>query len=229
MAQIRCEMTQILIQEELKSSSPKPPISTELCAIKEDIKSELDEMEVPQRACLGDDVISENLVSNLIENVKLDATLNEDKAIIVANSVIKTLSENIQPWSSDCKKILGTITFLFLFVINSTFSLTEIMEKYVNEKVNSENVYSAKLKCIFKRLWYCKNDTQQRNWPVYEDEDIITGYMDELLSLLLNTDQAYLENEICLHNCENVHLLIAYFQMETRRSLRLKLMDTFIR
>lgn len=103
------------------------------------------------------------------------------------------------------------------------------MEKYVNEKVNSENVYSAKLKCIFKRLWYCKNDTQQRNWPVYEDEDIINGYMDELLSLLLNTDQVYLENEICLHNCENVHLLIAYFQMETRRSLRLKLMDTFIR
>lgn len=210
LAGIRCEITQTLIKEEPKSSSPKPPIITELSAIKEDIKSELDEMELPARACLGDDVISENLVSNLIENVKLDATLSEDKAIIVANSVIKTLSENIQPWSLDCKKIL------------------EIMEKYVNEKVNSENVYSAKLKCIFKRLWYCKNDTQQRNWPVYEDEDIINGYMDELLSLLLNTDQVYLENEICLHNCENVHLLIAYFQMETRRSLRLKLMDTFI-
>ncbi|XP_017486876.1 PREDICTED: NCK-interacting protein with SH3 domain-like [Rhagoletis zephyria] len=171
LAGIRCEITQTLIKEEPKSSSPKPPIITELSAIKEDIKSELDEMELPARACLGDDVISENLVSNLIENVKLDATLSEDKAIIVANSVIKTLSENIQPWSLDCKKIL------------------EIMEKYVNEKVNSENVYSAKLKCIFKRLWYCKNDTQQRNWPVYEDEDIINGYMDELLSLLLNTDQ----------------------------------------
>ncbi len=70
-------------------------------------------MELPARACLGDDVISENLVSNLIENVKLDATLSEDKAIIVANSVIKTLSENIQPWSSDCKKILGNFRIFF--------------------------------------------------------------------------------------------------------------------
>ena len=83
----------------------------------------MDEMELPARACLGDDVISENLVSNLIENVKLDATLSEDKAIIVANSVIKTLSENIQPWSLDCKKILGnfhifSITFYNIYCFN---------------------------------------------------------------------------------------------------------------
>lgn len=183
----------------------------------------------PSRACL-DDVITENLVSNLIENVKLDANLNEDKATIVASSVIKTLSENIHPWAADCKKILGGCRlghFYVPFHYNSI--LSEIMDKYVQEKVNSENVYSVKLKCIFKRLWYCKNDSQQRNWPVYEDEEIINGYLDELLSLLLNTDQIYLENEICSHNFENVHLLIAYFQMETRRSLRLKLLDTFIR
>lgn len=102
------------------------------------------------------------------------------------------------------------------------------MEKYVNEKVNSENVYSSKLKCVFKRLWFCKDDAQQRNWPVYEDEELISGYLDELISLLMNTEQGYLENEICSHSYENVHHLISYYQMETRRSLRLKLIEIFI-
>ncbi|KAI2809593.1 hypothetical protein BLOT_000742 [Blomia tropicalis] len=218
LAQIRCEITQNLIKDE-PTQTVKPVImSSELIAIpenkiEEEIEEEINENDTDQlnRAFqLGDDVITENLVSNLIENVKLDANLNEDKAIIVTNSVIKTLAENIRLWTRDCNKIL------------------DVMEKYVEEKLNSENVYSSKLKCIFKRLWYCKNDTQQRNWPVYEDEDIISSYLDELNSLLLGTDQKYLENEICSHNFENVQLLIAYFQMETRRSLRLKLLDTFI-
>lgn len=238
LAQIRCEITQNLIKDE-PTQTVKPVImSSELIAIpenkiEEEIEEEINENDTDQlnRAFqLGDDVITENLVSNLIENVKLDANLNEDKAIIVTNSVIKTLAENIRLWTRDCNKILGEY-----YIHNETlhiknlFSLfADVMEKYVEEKLNSENVYSSKLKCIFKRLWYCKNDTQQRNWPVYEDEDIISSYLDELNSLLLGTDQKYLENEICSHNFENVQLLIAYFQMETRRSLRLKLLDTFI-
>lgn len=93
-------------------TASKPVLGSDLTAILEENKheaeeeSEVEQSMQPSRACL-DDVITENLVSNLIENVKLDANLNEDKATIVASSVIKTLSENIHPWAADCKKILG--------------------------------------------------------------------------------------------------------------------------
>ena len=106
LAQVRCEITQSMIKDE----PSKPAMPSELGAIQEENRLEEEESELGDhcnRALLGEDVISENLVSNLIENVKLDANLNEDKAIIVANSVIKTLSENIHVWSMDCKKILG--------------------------------------------------------------------------------------------------------------------------
>lgn len=109
LAQLRCEITQSMLKEEPN----KPVLVTELSVIQEENKG--DEEEEEARKCsncccqstLADDVFSEQLISNLIENVKLDANLNEDKAIIVANSVIKTLSENIEPWTSNCKKILG--------------------------------------------------------------------------------------------------------------------------
>lgn len=230
LAQMRCEITETLIKME-QSTKPVGVLSgvNELSVIQEENKEddESNGVDTSNGECLkkcrhccwqqqvinasAGDEINEQLISNLIENVKLDSNLNESKAIVVANSVIKTLSENIQPWNKDCQRII------------------DIMEKYVEEKVNSENVYSSKLKCIFKRLWFCKNDTQQRNWPVYQDEDIIQSYLDELMNLLTTTEQSFLEKEICSQNHENLSNLIQYFQMETRRSLRLKLMDIFIR
>lgn len=102
-----------MIKEE--SAPSKPVLVSELSVIQEENKVDDEEEDnEADRKCaqcshtkLADEVFSEQLISNLIENVKLDGNLNEDKAIIVANSVIKTLSENIEPWTSDCKKILG--------------------------------------------------------------------------------------------------------------------------
>ncbi|OTF71137.1 DUF2013 domain containing protein [Euroglyphus maynei] len=217
LAQMRCEITETLIKIE-QSNKPAGVLTgvNELSVIQEENKEDdendainnnngecLKKCRYCQQQPFAGDEINEQLISNLIENIKLDSNLNESKAIIVANSVIKTLSENVQPWNRDCQRII------------------EIMEKYVEEKVNSENVYSSKLKCIFKRLWFCKNDTQQRNWPVYQDEDIIQSYLDELMNLLSSTEQSFLEKEICSQNHENLSNLIQYFQMETRRSLRL--------
>lgn len=111
LAQLRCEITQALVKDE----PTKATLVSELSSIQEENKAEEDDEDDEQNAkclyCKGalqtEDVINENLVSNLIENIKLDANLNEDKSIIVANSVIKTLSENVPFWNSDCKKILG--------------------------------------------------------------------------------------------------------------------------
>ncbi|UXI22733.1 ATP-dependent RNA helicase DHX8 [Sarcoptes scabiei] len=223
LAQMRCEITQSLIKDEsIGNQSKSKSLSSGLSVIQEDpndedqngdLASETRQCQYCNRSSTSnkkDDSISEQLISNLIENIKLDANVSETKAIVVANSVIKTLLENVEWWNQDCRKIL------------------EILEKYANEKVNSENVYSSKLRCIFKRLWFCKDDTQQRNWPVYQDEDIINGYLEELLNLITNTDQSFLENEICSQNYENINQLIAYFQMETRSNLRIKLMEIFI-
>lgn len=102
----------------MKDDPPiKPILVSELSAIQEENKAEVEELDDESQKCSFckrasqnvEESLSENLVSNLIENIKLDVNLNEDKAILVTNSVIKTLSENVPFWSADCKKILGKI------------------------------------------------------------------------------------------------------------------------
>lgn len=43
-----------------------------------------------------------------------------------------------------------------------------------------------KLLDIFKQLWYCKNDEQQRSWPVHEDEEHIGALLDDMNVILVS-------------------------------------------
>lgn len=53
-------------------------------------------------------------------------------------------------------------------------------------KMNIEETYDAsRLKIIFTELTSCKEDSQQRNWMLYEDESVIVENITELTSILV--------------------------------------------
>ena len=50
-----------------------------------------------------------------------------------------------------------------------------------------ENNHDAvRLAAILEELADCKDDSQQRSWFLHEDEAIITGYLEELISIAVN-------------------------------------------
>ncbi|XP_023375296.1 NCK-interacting protein with SH3 domain isoform X1 [Otolemur garnettii] len=84
-----------------------------------------------------------------------------------------------------------------------------------------------RLEVIFTDLARRKDDAQQRSWALYEDEDVIRCYLEELLHILTDADP-----EVCKKMCkrnefESVLALVAYYQMEHRASLRLLLLKCF--
>ncbi|KAG8557306.1 hypothetical protein GDO81_018404, partial [Engystomops pustulosus] len=84
-----------------------------------------------------------------------------------------------------------------------------------------------RLEVIFTDLARHKDDAQQRSWALYEDENVILCYLEELLLILTDADP-----EVCKKMCrrnqfEAVLSLVAYYQMEHRVPLRLQLLKCF--
>uniref|UniRef100_A0A8C6Z214 NCK interacting protein with SH3 domain n=1 Tax=Nothoprocta perdicaria TaxID=30464 RepID=A0A8C6Z214_NOTPE len=113
-----------------------------------------------------------------------------------------------------------------------------IMEQILISVVESKNLSSGlpsgqvchdeqRLEVIFADLARHKDDAQQRSWALYEDENVICCYLEELLRILTDADP-----EVCKKMCkknefESVLSLVAYYQMEHRVPLRLLLLKCF--
>jgi hypothetical protein len=154
--------------------------------------------------------IPDVLIPELIERVRVCTDLNHGMCILAVKTVIECLSERIPEWSSSCESIIQSLSS---------------SNDCPNTQIQSSDL--IKLKSVFKKLWWCKNDEQQRSWPVHQDEHIISGYLEELLQILSNANPVVIKDAIFKEN-ENVHMLVTYFQMETRRSLRMKLYSIFL-
>ncbi|XP_028574986.2 NCK-interacting protein with SH3 domain isoform X1 [Podarcis muralis] len=113
-----------------------------------------------------------------------------------------------------------------------------IMEQILISLVESKDLCSGlpsgqichdeqRLKVIFADLARHKDDAQQRSWALYEDENVICCYLEELLRILTDADP-----EVCKKMCkkndfESVMSLVTYYQMEHRVPLRLLLLKCF--
>ncbi|XP_023159534.2 NCK-interacting protein with SH3 domain isoform X2 [Drosophila hydei] len=86
---------------------------------------------------------------------------------------------------------------------------------------------SKRLQYLFAQLADCKNDTEQRTWMLYEDEEDIIQFLEELVEILNNAD----ENISCYEmSCDQYQMfinLVQYYQMETRWSIKKLLLKTF--
>ncbi|XP_033922124.1 NCK-interacting protein with SH3 domain isoform X1 [Melopsittacus undulatus] len=115
---------------------------------------------------------------------------------------------------------------------------SSIMEQILISVVESKNLSAGlpsgqichdeqRLEVIFADLARHKDDAQQRSWALYEDENVICCYLEELLRILTDADP-----EVCKKMCkknefESVLSLVAYYQMEHRVPLRLLLLKCF--
>ena len=92
--------------------------------------------------------------------------------------------------------------------------------------IKSSHDYTDLVK-MFDELTEMKDDDQQRNWVLYQDEDIILKNLNRVCLTLQNASQ-----DVCLHVLSNnkyfyVENLVEYFQMETRWSIRKVLIETY--
>nr|XP_025044351.1 NCK-interacting protein with SH3 domain [Pelodiscus sinensis] len=121
---------------------------------------------------------------------------------------------------------------------NSIPAINNIMEQILISLVENKNLSSGlpsgqichdeqRLEVIFADLARHKDDAQQRSWALYEDENVICCYLEELLHILTDADP-----DICKKMCkknefESVMSLVTYYQMEHRVPLRLLLLKCF--
>ncbi|XP_036140325.1 NCK-interacting protein with SH3 domain isoform X3 [Monomorium pharaonis] len=95
-------------------------------------------------------------------------------------------------------------------------------------KMSIEETYDAnRLKIIFTELTSCKEDSQQRSWMLYEDESIIVEYIKELTEILTNADANVSRYVLRQDRYNGVTILIQYYQMEARWTIRQLLLQSF--
>ncbi|XP_042705739.1 NCK-interacting protein with SH3 domain isoform X3 [Chrysemys picta bellii] len=113
-----------------------------------------------------------------------------------------------------------------------------VMEQILISLVESKNLSSGlpsgqichdeqRLEVIFADLARHKDDAQQRSWALYEDENVICCYLEELLRILTDADPDVCKKMCKKNEFESVLSLVAYYQMEHRVPLRLLLLKCF--
>ncbi|XP_055712656.1 NCK-interacting protein with SH3 domain [Phlebotomus papatasi] len=86
---------------------------------------------------------------------------------------------------------------------------------------------SRRLRAIFADLADCKNDSEQRSWMLFEDEDEIIQYLTVLNGILKNADPKICCYEMSCDHYQSIINLVQYYQMETRWTIRRLLLDAF--
>ncbi|RWS01188.1 DUF2013 domain containing protein-like protein [Dinothrombium tinctorium] len=153
--------------------------------------------------------IPHDFIPNLIERIRVSTELSHNMCKLTAETVIKFLKEMIPSFEASCNIILE--------------QLNDENVKCPSPDVMRQSSDLINLNSLFRKLWFCKNDEQQRSWPVHEDEDTIESYLKDIAKLFINANPSISREVICKHGYDNVHMLVTYFQMETRKRLRMRL------
>ncbi|XP_055384761.1 NCK-interacting protein with SH3 domain [Condylostylus longicornis] len=86
---------------------------------------------------------------------------------------------------------------------------------------------AKRLQYIFSQLADCKNDSEQRTWMLYEDEEDIVQFLEELVDILKNADEAISCHEMSNDQYQSLINLVQYYQMETRWPIKRLLIKVF--
>ncbi|CAL1295953.1 unnamed protein product [Larinioides sclopetarius] len=154
------------------------------------------------------------LVPSLVENVRHKTHISHENSKAAVGIILDTLLDAIP--------MLDTLWFQ----LKDNLHQSEAIEEVAKEVIRSED--QIKLLDIFKQLWYCKNDEQQRSWPVHEDEDHISGLLVEMNNIFIDANPRVTREVIRCDEYEMVNLLVTYYQMEPRKTLRIKMLHVFL-
>ncbi|NXL27029.1 SPN90 protein, partial [Glaucidium brasilianum] len=199
---------------QVKKAAPTPPASLDafnsLCL--EDKKAAAVEPVPPEPSGLVASV-PKTIGAELIELVRRNTHLSYELSRVAIGVVIGHIQTSIPATSSIMEQILISV----------------VESKNLSAGLPSGQIChdEQRLEVIFADLARHKDDAQQRSWALYEDENVICCYLEELLRILTDADP-----EVCKKMCkknefESVLSLVAYYQMEHRVPLRLLLLKCF--
>lgn len=114
----------------------------------------------------GDIAPPESLVMELIERVRVSSELSHEMCKNTVEVLIDCLGEMIPGWQRKCNQIKQQLNS-----VDRTLATPDAL------LLSSD---AQNLKAIFNKLWSCKNDEQQRSWPVHEDEGLIQQNLQEV-------------------------------------------------
>ncbi|XP_054693949.1 NCK-interacting protein with SH3 domain isoform X3 [Grus americana] len=199
---------------QVKKAAPAPPASLDafnsLCL--EDKKAAVVEPAPAEPSGLVASV-PKTIGAELIELVRRNTHLSYELSRVAIGVVIGHIQTSVPATSSIMEQILISV----------------VESKNLSAGLPSGQIChdEQRLEVIFADLARHKDDAQQRSWALYEDENVICCYLEELLRILTDADP-----EVCKKMCkknefESVLSLVAYYQMEHRVPLRLLLLKCF--
>lgn len=107
----------------------------------------------------------------LLDQVRHSTNLSYEMSKVAVKVIVSRLQEMLPPNVGDYFDAV----------------LAQLQMPLSSTKLNLEETYDAnRLKIIFTELTSCKEDSQQRSWMLYEDEQIICEYIKELTSILVS-------------------------------------------
>ncbi|XP_065184608.1 NCK-interacting protein with SH3 domain-like [Sycon ciliatum] len=152
------------------------------------------------------------VAKRLVEDVRVKTGSSFDNSFVAAKTVLEHMKEFIPDKTSEIEELEEALDQL------QSGSTTD----------GSKDTHDGnRLDVIFAELTTMRNDGQQRNWTVHDDADVITEYLEELLSILSEADQVLCAHKVAYDDYAIVTTLTEYYQMETRVPIRLLLLKFF--
>ncbi|XP_052577309.1 NCK-interacting protein with SH3 domain isoform X1 [Peromyscus californicus insignis] len=200
-----------------KAPSPEPPVE-EVAADTNSAPDDLEaldalSLETTEEKPAAERVVPRTIGAELMELVRRNTGLSHELCRVAIGVVVGHIQASVPASSPVMEQVL----------------LSLVEGKDLSTALPSGQIChdQQRLEVIFADLARRKDDAQQRSWALYEDEDVIRCYLEELLHILTDADP-----EVCKKMCkrnefESVLALVAYYQMEHRASLRLLLLKCF--
>lgn len=151
--------------------------------------------------------IDESLAVELIERMRLSTELSHNMCVLSIVTVIKFLSEKLP--SMD--KSLGVLLEKLASV-----------DQNISPEMMKNSSDLTRLRAVFEKLWHCRNDQQQRGWPIDDDTEVESS-LTELVKLLANANPGISRKVIFSNDWENINTIVSFFNMETKKSLKMQL------
>ncbi|XP_041458098.1 NCK-interacting protein with SH3 domain-like [Lytechinus variegatus] len=158
-------------------------------------------------------VIPKGLLGELVEEVRTETNLSYDMSKQAVRIILQGVGSAVPQVANVMAAILSSLTS----DLNMTSSNIIIEGSRDHER----------LEVIFKELTACKDDAQQRSWALYEDEEIISDHLKELITILCDADPRVCKAVVKKDHFEYIHNLVLYYQMEQRSSIRMLLLKVF--
>jgi hypothetical protein len=152
----------------------------------------------------------EGLGMEMVEKMRCCTALSYDKSKVAVATVLSLLAERIP----STRAMVDTI-------------LEGIAHAHTSGSGNQESNDAVRLSRLFTELESVKDDSQQRSWCLHEDEQTICQHLEDLSSILTLANPVTCREVLVSTGYTVCHNLVLYYQMETRVSIRLLLLQAF--